>query len=501
MTDCEDILTKSNTELQQCLENKNKLEEEKLVMQESFAQEIAKLKDELDKRNAELAEKNAEIEQVPLLLQVSENQFSDVNRILETVRVEMAKNEAEFNNRIKIEIEKQHELAIQLDNVNNTTTQNAYQLQDAVNTLSLDSEKIKEENNKLEKELNDKILENLLMTIPSNQELLRLNKEYNGYGIILKGFLDINSDGETTKKFQIEWKRISLRLIKRNDIIQNLKIENGILSFLNKAGEEIKLNFDRQSKFDFDDISEGYQNLKQSAKRKKNITTLEKLQDFCILKKNTHDKASKRFASKNLWFILPSILITALSGIFSFLASSTETDANTSIWLSIVVGILASISTFLQSFSGAMDFGGKTEGHSSATEEYDNILTVINFEINNPKESLENPYDFYNKIKKEILQIKQKCKYQVPQDINKKYSVDKINFQLQKIKDDLMKDALELKADIVRNTIEGKTSYQDININQIEKEFEFSSLFAKNTLNNKSCCSSPECCCGTDEVV
>ena len=71
-------------------------------------------------------------------------------------------------------------------------------------------------------------------------------------------------------------------------------------------------------------------------------------------------------------------------------ASSISTDL--SLVFSIFVGVLASISTFMQSFSGAMDFGGKAEAHSVATEEYDLIVTSIKFEINSPNESLNNPY-------------------------------------------------------------------------------------------------------------
>ena len=49
---------------------------------------------------------------------------------------------------------------------------------------------------------------------------------------------------------------------------------------------------------------------------------LERLREYCsFFKKETHDKANKSYSQKNLYFIIPSIFITALSGIFSFLST------------------------------------------------------------------------------------------------------------------------------------------------------------------------------------
>ena len=158
---------------------------------------------------------------------------------------------------------------------------------------------------------------------------------------------------------------------------------------------------------------------------------------------------------------------------FFLLSTSSFIEGDVAIMFSIAVGILASISTFMQSFSGAMDFGGKAEAHSVATEEYDLILTKIKFEINNPNESLKNPIEFYDVIKEKILEIKQKCKYQVPQDIVKAYSSQTVNFELGRIRDDLIREAAALKAEIIKNDIESKHKYQDIELGNIKKEFDF----------------------------
>ena len=161
--------------------------------------------------------------------------------------------------------------------------------------------------------------------------------------------------------------------------------------------------------------------------------------------------------------------------VFVPLASSSEFNQETAIWLSIAVGILASISTFLQSFSSAMNYNGKKEGHSIATEDYDNVLVLLDFELSNPKESLQDPEAFYDKIKKDIVLIKQKCKYQVPDDINKLYSFDQISSYMQKVKGDLLKDAVELKAEKARNSLKLIEDYKEIDIPSLNKNFKLKS--------------------------
>ena len=78
-------------------------------------------------------------------------------------------------------------------------------------------------------------------------------------------------------------------------------------------------------------------------KKRRNVKILERLREYCLFKKETHDKANKRFSQKNLIFLIPSIVITALSGIFSFLSSSSNVNNDLSVWFSILVGVLASI--------------------------------------------------------------------------------------------------------------------------------------------------------------
>ena len=120
-----------------------------------------------------------------------------------------------------------------------------------------------------------------------------------------------------------------------------------------------------------------------------------------------------------------------------------------------------------------MDFGGKAESHSVATEEYDMILTTINFEINNPNDSLDKPFEFYDSLKNRIFEIKQKCKYQVPQDIAVSYSSQTVNFELGRLRDELVREAAMFKAEMMKNDIESRGNFKEIELGNITKEFDF----------------------------
>ena len=112
----------------------------------------------------------------------------------------------------------------------------------------------------------------------------------------------------------------------------------------------------------------------------------------------------------------PSVCITAFSSIASFLTTSTIVSNNMKTGLSISVGVFASVSTLLQSISSSCNYSTKSELHRTATEEYDKLITKINFEIEMPNEK-----DFIEQMENKILDIQNKCKYIPPQFIIDEY--------------------------------------------------------------------------------
>ena len=70
-------------------------------------------------------------------------------------------------------------------------------------------------------------------------------------------------------------------------------------------------------------------------------------------------------------------------------------------------------------------------------------------------------------------EIKQKCKYQVPQDIVVSYSSQTVNFELGRIRDDLVREAANFKAEMIKNDIESRGNFKEIELSKINREFDF----------------------------
>lgn len=130
-----------------------------------------------------------------------------------------------------------------------------------------------------------------------------------------------------------------------------------------------------------------------------------------------HTRSSQHFDKMNYYILGPSITITALSGIASFLSTSQFVDNSTQNAFGIGVGVIASISSVLQALAGACQFSAKKESHRVAAEQYNNLIVKTKFEIEMPNEE-----DFADKLEVEILDIGNKCNYFVPQFIIDEYN-------------------------------------------------------------------------------
>ena len=133
-----------------------------------------------------------------------------------------------------------------------------------------------------------------------------------------------------------------------------------------------------------------------------------------------HSRASQYYEKMNFYIFAPSITITALSGIASFLSTSQYISPGTQNGFGIGVGIVASISSVLQSLAGACQYSAKKEAHRTVAEQYNNLIIIIKFEIEMPNEE-----DFTDKLEIQILDIQSKCNYFVPQFIIEEYDKQK----------------------------------------------------------------------------
>jgi len=129
-------------------------------------------------------------------------------------------------------------------------------------------------------------------------------------------------------------------------------------------------------------------------------------------KKFTHSNASNYYNKLQKYVMYPSIGITALSSIASFISTSEYVGSDVQNGFSLSVGILVSISTLLQSISASCDYATKSELHGSAAQEYDKLITKLLFEIELPDEE-----EFVKTMENSILEIQSKCKFIPPQFI------------------------------------------------------------------------------------
>ena len=159
-----------------------------------------------------------------------------------------------------------------------------------------------------------------------------------------------------------------------------------------------------------------------------------------------HTRASQYYDKMNYYIFGPSITLTALSGIVSFLSTSNFIDSDSQNGLGVAVGIIASVSSVLQSIASACQFSAKQEGHRSAAEQYNNLIIKTKFEIEMPNEE-----NFTDELEKMILDIQSKCNFFPPQLIVDEYE-----------KNNKLEDSCEfLHKSIIQNKLEDNVSIQN----------------------------------------
>jgi hypothetical protein len=130
-----------------------------------------------------------------------------------------------------------------------------------------------------------------------------------------------------------------------------------------------------------------------------------------------HTRSSQYYDKMNYYIFGPSIAITAVSGIASFLSTSDFVNQDTQNGFGVAVGVIASVSSVMQAIAGACNFSAKREGHRAAAEEYNNLIVKTKFEIEMPNEE-----DYADKLEGLILDIQAKCNFFPPQKIVDDYN-------------------------------------------------------------------------------
>ena len=134
-----------------------------------------------------------------------------------------------------------------------------------------------------------------------------------------------------------------------------------------------------------------------------------------------HRMCAQYYERLNSLINIPAIAISCAASVYSFSYPSDRPQEEVFI-NKIIAGSISSFSTILIIASGLLKLQAKSECHFIVSEEYDNLLTMINFELRFPN---ENTVEFANKVEKKILEIKKTCRYFPPEKIVSQY--DKLN--------------------------------------------------------------------------
>jgi hypothetical protein len=212
-------------------------------------------------------------------------------------------------------------------------------------------------------------------------------------------------------------------------------------------------------------------NINDKEKKKYITRVLSDLSEYIKFKSDTHADSKLLFNRYNFIFLIPSIIITASTSIIAFLASSGLYNEVTNKNLAVIVGVIGIISTALQTFNGSLNYNGKSTAHSIAYQEYDMLHTKLKFELLNPNKSILNPIEYFNETKNSIIEIKKKCNFIIPEEIEEQYKKDELSKKFKNIANNVLEKAVKRKAELICN----KFSNQDpdsIQFNKIKDKLE-----------------------------
>jgi hypothetical protein len=126
---------------------------------------------------------------------------------------------------------------------------------------------------------------------------------------------------------------------------------------------------------------------------------------------NMHVDSTAYYKKMHILVTIPSIIISAFSSIAAFLATSSLISQEKQNAFALSVGIIAAISTTLQTFSSAFKYPARIESHSVAAQQYANLKTQAEFEEEIPDEDFN---EFAHDLEKKIIDIQNKCNFFVP---------------------------------------------------------------------------------------
>ena len=138
-----------------------------------------------------------------------------------------------------------------------------------------------------------------------------------------------------------------------------------------------------------------------------------------------NNQSSQYYSNLGNRFVIPGIIITGLSSVVSFLATSSMLDEDEKQGCGVTVGVLTAVATIIQSMSASFGFQLKKDAFATSADTYDSLITQVEFEICNPNEDFS---EFCDNLEENILKIKKDCKYLPPLHIHELWQKNKQNY-------------------------------------------------------------------------
>lgn len=159
------------------------------------------------------------------------------------------------------------------------------------------------------------------------------------------------------------------------------------------------------------------------------------------LRKNKYiySKSSEYYRYMNLKMVIPCLFLSSVASIISFVSSSGSIADTSKNYFALSVGIIASLSTLIQSINSNVGFATKNELFEKCADEYAKLIIKVEFEMLAPNEHYQ---EFVNDIEEQINKIQQSCKYFPPQFIIDQYIKNKKKLDELDDDDDLTKIVL-----------------------------------------------------------
>ena len=166
---------------------------------------------------------------------------------------------------------------------------------------------------------------------------------------------------------------------------------------------------------------------------KQQLRILNKFRKRLEKEKYINNYASNYYGNMHNRFSIPGIIVSGVSSVASFLATSDMMSDTGKTAISIGVGILAAGSTIIYSIANSYGFQSRRDSFQMSADAYDDLITRIEFEIVNPNENFN---EFCNSLETQILKIKTDCKYLPPLFIYKMYEEEARKMKLAGVDED-----------------------------------------------------------------